>query len=1010
MSELTAIAPQMMAVLGWTLIHFVWQATAVAAALGFALQLIPRGFARTRYIAGCVALALMPIVSAATAWRMAALPEPASPVFERSPADHAAPAATTAPVEPSGRAADLTTNEATTVVSSSTPDIGSHFDPAAAMPWIVGAWLAGVLFCSLRLAGGWWQVQRLLSRGVSVAPSRWEDAKDAIARRLSLATPVRLLISTRVQVPMVVGWLKPALLMPAAVLGGLTPQQVEAVIAHELAHIRRHDYLVNFVQTAVETLFFYHPAVWWVSRIVRTERENCCDDLAVVACGDAVLYARALTALETLRQEPFGFALAATGSPLMARVRRLLGVKPPRTVSSSGWIVALLTALMVSGAGASRWVQGIPTGLGEEHVVASPAVTAEQAEAVPPPPPDAVVPFEVEAQAVGEESETQIRAMAATIDELVRARAESGDAQAIRAESAATAQRLDGLQRTLDTRRSAMRKAVRDMHALAATSRQSRRDEIDEATANELRTMMTAAKQALQEARAALREAQRATREARRDLRSHYEYEFAEPPAPPEAPQPPQPPDPPGAIDLPPPQPAPAAPPAPPAPPATPAPPAPPAPPRAESWSQSRNDSTWNMSSTHDNESLKVQARGRIEFTDDDADVKQLSPGGYLIIEKTTGGVLSRERSRFEAREQNGSITRKYSVNDKTLSDEEGRAWLKTFLPEFVRETGINADRRVSRFLARGGPAAVLADITQTHSGYAKSAYMKELFKQKTLDAATLDKALRQAGREIASDYDESQVLMAASELQPIDSAMPAFVEASRNIDSDYDARNVFTLALGRPSMTAALASQIFKAATPGAGNSGISSDYDLAEVLIATPPALIAQDASGWFGAVSSIQSSYDRRRVISSVIRPGVAPEVADQALKAAAGIESDYDLAEVLVDVVKEGGLSDRTAPSFFAALPHIGSDYDHRRVLQAVAQATVSDGALAQATATTSGMNSDYDRAESLVAISRSKAMGPSTRKALADAVNGIGSEYDRGRVLSALTRAGVLAAR
>ncbi len=127
-------------------------------------------------------------------------------------------------------------------------------------------------------------------------------------------------------------------------LGGLTPRQVEAVIAHELAHIRRHDYLVNFVQTAVETLFFYHPAVWWVSRIVRTEREHCCDDLAVVACGDAVLYARALTALETLRQEPFGFALAATGSPLMARVRRLLGVKPPRAVSSSGWIVALLTA------------------------------------------------------------------------------------------------------------------------------------------------------------------------------------------------------------------------------------------------------------------------------------------------------------------------------------------------------------------------------------------------------------------------------------------------------------------------------------------------------------------------------------------------------------------------------------------------------------------------------------------------------------------------------------------
>jgi hypothetical protein len=304
----------------------------------------------------------------------------------------------------------------------------------------------------------------------------------------------------------------------------------------------------------------------------------------------------------------------------------------------------------------------------------------------------------------------------------------------------------------------------------------------------------------------------------------------------------------------------------------------------------------------------------------------------------------------------------------------------------------------------------VLADIAQTRSGHAKGVYMKELFKQKTLDVAMLDNALRQAGRDIKSDYDLAQVLMFASESQPIDGALTAFVDASRSIDSDYDARNVYVRVLSRPSLTAVVASQIFKAATPGAGNTGISSDYELAEVLISTPPALVGQDASGWSAAVNSIESSYDRRRVIAGVVRPGVAPEVADQALKAAAGIQSDYDLAEVLLDVVKSGGLTDQTAPSFFAALPHVGSDYEHRQVLQAVAQAAISDGALAQATATTADMRSDYDRAESLVAISRSKAVGPSTRQALAEAANGIGSEHDRGRVLSALTRAGVLTAR
>ena len=132
------------------------------------------------------------------------------------------------------------------------------------------------------------------------------------------------------------------------------------MLAHELAHIRRHDYLVNLLQSAVETLLFYHPAVWWVSSAVRAEREHCCDDLAVVACGDAVLYARALTAIETLRHEELGVAMAITGSPLLARVRRLLGVREPATAASSGWIVALLTALMVSGAGVTSWIRGFP--------------------------------------------------------------------------------------------------------------------------------------------------------------------------------------------------------------------------------------------------------------------------------------------------------------------------------------------------------------------------------------------------------------------------------------------------------------------------------------------------------------------------------------------------------------------------------------------------------------------------------------------------------------------------
>src|SRR5213075_1678041 len=140
------------------------------------------------------------------------------------------------------------------------------------------------------------------------------------AHAMRLRRAVKLVESAAVEVPAVISWLRPVVLLPASTLTGLAPKQIEMVLAHELAHIRRHDFLVNILQAVVETLMFYHPAVWWMSRRLRIERENCCDDLAVAVCGDALQYARALTRLEELRGGP-RIALAANGGSLLTRVR-----------------------------------------------------------------------------------------------------------------------------------------------------------------------------------------------------------------------------------------------------------------------------------------------------------------------------------------------------------------------------------------------------------------------------------------------------------------------------------------------------------------------------------------------------------------------------------------------------------------------------------------------------------------------------------------------------------------
>ena len=155
---------------------------------------------------------------------------------------------------------------------------------------MVLVWLLGVLGLTARVLGGLFFTQRLMRCENHLIGIHWQERLKHLSKPLRLRKQVRLLESTLVQVPTTVGWLRPVVLLPASALTGLTPQQLELILAHELAHIRRHDYLVNLFQVAVETLLFYHPAVWWVSRQIRIEREHACDDLAVAVCGDPVAY------------------------------------------------------------------------------------------------------------------------------------------------------------------------------------------------------------------------------------------------------------------------------------------------------------------------------------------------------------------------------------------------------------------------------------------------------------------------------------------------------------------------------------------------------------------------------------------------------------------------------------------------------------------------------------------------------------------------------------------------
>jgi len=261
------------------------------------------------------------------------------------------------------------------------------------LPAIVLMWLAGVALLSIRLILEWQRARRLV--GLSTSPAR-EDLQ-SLARRLAGALGVRhairLLESVSVEVPSVIGLVRPAILLPASTLAGLTPSQLEMILAHELAHIRRHDFLVNLLQSAVETLLFYHPAVWWISRQVRIERENCCDDIAVALCGDPVHYARALARLEELRPHRLPLAVSAAGGSLFQRVRRLVdrsarpngpAVRGASAVAVLSCIVLAVAAQSFAGIGVRKPVVEYPYTRSSTNALASLDEATESASDVQP--------------------------------------------------------------------------------------------------------------------------------------------------------------------------------------------------------------------------------------------------------------------------------------------------------------------------------------------------------------------------------------------------------------------------------------------------------------------------------------------------------------------------------------------------------------------------------------------------------------------------------------------------
>ena len=359
--------------LATALLHFLWQGALVGLLAWLALAVLRDARPQARYAVACVALfacALLP------AWNL----------MQALGSDGAAMVAHVA----------MSANDSVVSMPRAPDNMLRLLPSPFTTTLLVALWAAGVAVLSLRMACGLWWVHRLRRDAGIDTTGAWQACLDRLAPRLGIARCVVLRLVREGDGPVTAGWWLPVVLLPVAIAARMPADAVEALLAHELAHVRRHDYLVNLLQCAVEALLFYHPVVWWLSHRIRIERELVADDLAGNALGDRRRLAQALSGLAACAADrpaptrtpfhPSHLAPAAHGGHLMSRIQQL--VRPRRAGANASLVALPVIGLALAGAAFyahARLAPPADAAAGTPPIAIAQAAPAAHAQALPAP-------------------------------------------------------------------------------------------------------------------------------------------------------------------------------------------------------------------------------------------------------------------------------------------------------------------------------------------------------------------------------------------------------------------------------------------------------------------------------------------------------------------------------------------------------------------------------------------------------------------------------------------------
>lgn len=949
--------------------------------------------------------------------------------------------AATALNEPSRASATDASRTATAIpapVSSSTPS------KSFAIPWaalLLAIYLLGAGILLGRVAIGVWLSARLGRTAHGVEDREALRVLRYRAAFAGLTNPPRLKETAAIAVPATVGVVRAVILLPAN-WRAWTDEQLDAILAHEISHVARRDALVQLLSLVHRAIFWFSPLGWWLDEQLTDLAEQVSDEAALAGGADRQRYAKTLVGffaeLETAPGRVWWQGVSmAKGSKIGSaerRVGRILAWRGAMSMKKSFAVALIAVAAPIIFAAASvhpfiARAQDKPPAPPKNVVVpggpAAPVLPkAPQAPGVTAPaiaaPVPAATPLPPSAPSAGIAASAPMTAPliagattpadlstppaavllpgapagAATRIPLEPAIAaptpEAFAVQDAEAQVQAAKEKLDASQAACRADSSKLIAAKKMLDRLEANSASDaslaiakQRLDTLEAESKLHDSLMRSAKQKMEAAQKVLREAQALVPGALATVEPIAGYAPSTPvaavtPMPGFAPSTPM-----AAV----------------------APNAPLAPQPGYSegpYGQSsygdsagaRDQSHMEMTIRNDWTSLSVKVDGAIEFTDDDSDVKSLSPNGHFRLEEGTW--LSGRAYDVKA-DATGNLTKTYSVNGTAKPlDADGHEWLARVLPQVIRESGIGAAARVARFLRQGGPQAVLTEIGLIHSDGSKRIYLEQLFSQAALNPAQLKQA---AGliRGISSDGDKAQVLVAVDKHYLTSELRPYLFDSVRSISSDGDKRIVLSDILQKD---AANMETLIDAAVAA---KTISSDGDKAQVLIEVGDSYRESDKlrAVYFDAADSIASDGDHAHVLIKLLAAhGSDRGIMARLLRSDARISSDGDKAEVLKEAVPQYSDDPDVQRAFFDAANSIASDSDHQEVLVAlVHRQGISSATLAEIARSAQRISSDTDKARVLTELAAGNV--EPVRDAFFDAAGSISSDGDRGRVLMAI---------